>query len=246
MEKPISFKVNRVRPRVTSGIHGLDELIGGGFEKGKTYLISGETGTCKTIFSLQFLIHGILQGEPGIYVTIDQNSEHIIEDAQSLEWDLARYIDVEDFIFLDAAPQFKSEQNDFSFQEFFSELKSYVDTLEGKRIVLDPIVPLVAKYDKYIMTREYIRKIIRLLETYGCTTIVTTEIPPGSNQLSMLGVEELFVHGVIVLGLQKRGNSFTRTLLVRKMRGTPIDLTYYTFSIRPQEGMVITGPIIYE
>ncbi|UCH56625.1 MAG: recombinase RecA [Candidatus Bathyarchaeota archaeon] len=235
-----------LRPRVTSGIHGLDELIGGGFEKGKTYLVSGETGTCKTIFSLQLLLYGILQGEPGIYVTVDQNSDHIVEDAASLDWDLKNYIDMEDFIFLDATPQFKNEQDEFSFTEFFSELKSYVDILEGKRIVLDPIVPLAARFDRYIVVREYIRRIIGLLETYDCTTIITTEIPPGSKQLSMLGVEELFVHGVIVLGLQRRGNRYTRTLLIRKMRGTPIDLTYQTFSIRPGEGIVITGPLIDE
>ena len=41
-----------MRFRVPTGINGLDELIDGGFEKGKTYLVTGETGTGKTIFSL--------------------------------------------------------------------------------------------------------------------------------------------------------------------------------------------------
>ena len=235
-----------VRPRVSSGIDGLDYLIDGGFEKGKAYLISGETGTGKTIFSLQFLLHGIQIGEAGVYVTMDQDPKHIVEDAASLGWNIEKYIDSEELIFLDATQQSKLEHGLFDFNALFSEVMTYVRVLEGKRIVIDPIVPLAAKFDQYFVIRENIRKIIKTLESSSCTTLVTTEIPPGSQALSMLGVEELFVHGIILLGLHKQANRFIRTLLVRKMRGTNIDLTYQTFSIKQDEGIVITGPLIFE
>jgi len=235
-----------LRARVPTGIHGLDGLIGGGFEKGKAYLVTGETGTGKTIFSLQFLLHGISLGEPGIYATMDQKPDHIIEDAASLGWDIERYINSEEFIFLDATPQVKSKSDSFSYMSFFSELKSYTRVLGGRRVVLDPIVPFLTASNKYIEIRENIRKVVTTLEENKCTTLITTEIPPGSQSLSMLGVEELFVHGIIVLGLQKQTNSYVRTLLVRKMRGTPINLTYQTYIIKQIDGIVITGPLIYE
>lgn len=252
LHKPLNKKIGLtgwesiLRPRVPTGIHGLDELIGGGFEKGKAYLVTGETGTGKTIFSLQFLINGISQGEPGIYATMDQNPEHIIEDAASLGWDIEKYIDSEEFIFLDATPQLKSEDSSFNYSSFFSELNTYTRILGGRRVVLDPIVPFAGRYKKYIDIRENIRKIIKTFESNLCTTLITTEIPPGSRSLSTLGVEELFVHGIIVLGLQKQGNNFARTILVRKMRGTDIELTYQSFLIKPKEGIVITGPLIIE
>jgi len=235
-----------VRFRVPTGIHGLDELIGGGFEKGKAYLVTGETGTGKTIFSLQYLLHGISLGEPGVYATMDQNPRHIVEDAASLGWDLEELVDTEELIFLDATPQMKVEDGTFNYNSFFSELNSYIKVLGGRRVVIDPIVPFAAKEQTYFQMRETIRKIIRLMEENDCTTLITTEIPPGSKSLSMLGVEELFVHGIIVLGLQKQANTYARTLLVRKMRGTKIDLTYQNYAIRSDEGIVITGPLIHE
>ena len=119
-----------MRARVPSGIQGLDELIGGGFEKGKTYLVTGETGTGKTIFSLQFLLHGISLGEPGIYATMDQRPEHIIEDAGSLGWDVEKCIETEEFIFLDATPQYKGKPT-FNLHSFFSELKTYAQLFLG-------------------------------------------------------------------------------------------------------------------
>ena len=146
--------VIHLRPRVPTGIPGLDGLIGGGFEKGKAYLVTGETGTGKTIFSLQFLLHGISQGEPGIYITMDQKSEHIIEDAASLGWDIEKLIDSEEFIFLDATPQMKSKNDSFSYSAFFSELKSYTRVLGGRRVVLDPIVPFLSTSDNYLEIRE--------------------------------------------------------------------------------------------
>lgn len=235
-----------MRSRVPTGIHGLDELIDGGFEQGKAYLVTGETGTGKTIFSLQYLLHGISLGEPAVYATMDQNPEHIIEDAESLGWNLNKHIDSEKFIFLDATPKIKVEDGTFDSNSFFSELKSYLSVLGGRRVVIDPIVPFASRDSNYFHIRESIRKVIRLLEECKCTTLVTTEIPPGSQKLSMLGVEELFVHGVIVLGLEKHDNNYARTLLVRKMRGTKIDLTYQNYTINTNEGIVITGPLIYE
>jgi circadian clock protein KaiC len=235
-----------MRPRVSTGITGLDDLIGGGFERGKAYLVTGETGTGKTIFSLQFLLHGISEGEPGIYATMDQKPDHIVEDGASLGWNIEEHLDSEEFIFLDATPYKKGENTAFSLNSFSSELKTYTSVLGGRRVVLDPIVPFAARTGDYIEIRENVRNIIRRLEENECTTLITTEIPPGSSSLSTLGVEELFVHGIIVLGLQKQANRLTRSLLVRKMRGTAIDLTIQTYSITQNEGIVITGPLIYE
>ena len=235
-----------LRPRVSTGVKGLDELIGGGFEKGKAYLVTGETGTGKTVFSLQFLLDGISKGEPGIYATMDQTPDHIIEDAASFGWDVEEHVQEKEFIFLDATRPGKGEDSSFIRQSFFSELKTYTHEYEGRRVVLDPIVPFASVSGDYIDIRENVRKIIRTLEENHCTTIITTEIPPGSSALSTLGVEELFVHGIIVLGLHRQINGLSRTLLVRKMRGTPIDLTYYTYSFVPNEGIVIMGPSISE
>jgi len=70
--------------RVSSGIPGLDRLIEGGLPKGRSILVTGEPGTGKTIFSLQFLVEGLVRGEKGIYVAADEGTLDVLEQAASL------------------------------------------------------------------------------------------------------------------------------------------------------------------
>ncbi len=60
--------------RLRTGIKGFDKLVEGGLPEGRSFLLSGGTGTGKTIFSMQFLMNGIEDGEPGIYLTLDDYS----------------------------------------------------------------------------------------------------------------------------------------------------------------------------
>ena len=78
--------------RMPTGIEGLDNLMGGGFQRDKVYLISGEAGTGKTIFCLQYVLAGIRKGENAAYISLDEKPRHLVEDAESLGWDLKRMI----------------------------------------------------------------------------------------------------------------------------------------------------------
>jgi circadian clock protein KaiC len=63
--------------RVTSGIIGLDKHMGGGFVKDSVNLVSGSTGTGKTIFGLQYIWHGLQKGENGVYISLEQEPEDV-------------------------------------------------------------------------------------------------------------------------------------------------------------------------
>ncbi len=233
--------------RVSTGIKKLDEILKGGFIKGRTYLISGEAGTGKTTFCLQFLREGALKGEPGLYVGIDERIPMVLEDARSLGWELTNlpskieFSDISPY-FLELKAKKRPADMDFA-HSIVDKLKSIIDEMGARRLAIDTIVPLVPPGDLSTI-RDFIRELIFTIEeTLRCTTIITSEIPAGTNKLSRYGAEELFASGVIVLGFHRKGNKLLRTLLVRKMRATPVDLTYYTFEIREKEGIVITGTL---
>ena len=57
--------------RVPTGVVGLDPLLEGGIPKGRSILVTGEPGTGKTIFALQFLYDGLKRGEKGVFVASD-------------------------------------------------------------------------------------------------------------------------------------------------------------------------------
>ncbi len=63
--------------RVPTGVQGLDDLIEGGFPKNSIVIISGEPGTGKTTFALQFIYEGVKKGEPGVFITFEEKvNEH--------------------------------------------------------------------------------------------------------------------------------------------------------------------------
>ncbi|MCK4714311.1 MAG: ATPase, partial [Candidatus Aenigmarchaeota archaeon] len=75
--------------RINTGVDGLDDKMEDGFFLGSSNLLTGKTGTGKTIFAASFLYKGALQGEPGVYVTTAQREEDVRDDILSMfGWDL--------------------------------------------------------------------------------------------------------------------------------------------------------------
>jgi len=234
--------------RVSTGIRKLDQMMGGGLLKGRTYLVTGETGVGKTILSLQFLLEGLRNGEQCIYVSLDERIEGVLRGALSLGWNFWEYIERGLFYPF----EFRLYAEDL--RRFGKESRAFVDALariaHGRkiaRIVLDPISALAAGAKEELVIREYLREIVNMIEErLGATTMMTCDIPTGSNKLSRFGFEEFLSSGVIVLGLMRFYGKILKTIYVRKMRWSSIDPSIYTFEIRPIEGIVILKPLSEE
>ena len=98
--------------RVSSGISGFDDLLYGGFPKGRSYLIAGEPGTGKTLFTLQFLLDGVKNGENGIYISVDEKPHHVIADARAMGWNLDPYLSSGQLQILDVTKYFSQAKLD--------------------------------------------------------------------------------------------------------------------------------------
>ncbi len=75
--------------RVSTGVAGLDRMLGGGLLPGRPYMVTGETGSGKTLLGLRFLIEGIRNGEEVLMVAVDEPPTEIMENVQSFGWDLS-------------------------------------------------------------------------------------------------------------------------------------------------------------
>jgi KaiC/GvpD/RAD55 family RecA-like ATPase len=100
--------------RIPTGIPELDALIEGGLRQGKSYLVVGDPGTGKSVLSLQYLVRGLMDKEKGLYVAIDEKPADVIEQAASLGWDLAPFIESKEFLILDASAYFVARAGDTS------------------------------------------------------------------------------------------------------------------------------------
>lgn len=79
-----------ITPRLSTGVSGLDGLMGGGIPRGSLVVVSGSAGTGKTILSLQFLVDGAKKGEKGLFVSVEQPRTDIIAQAKLFGWDLEK------------------------------------------------------------------------------------------------------------------------------------------------------------
>jgi len=230
--------------RISTGIPKLDEMLGGGFIRGRTYLVTGETGVGKTILSLQFLLAGLVRNEICVYVTIDERVESVLRGAESLDWNFWAFMEAGRFIPLELRI-YAAEA-----RKYGKESKAFVDAIHNavrgrrvSRLVLDPVSALAQGAKDEFYVREYLREIITMIEErFGATTLMTTDIPTGSNSISRFGLEEFLASGVIVLGITKLGGKLVRTMYVRKMRWSNMDSTVYAYTIEPRNGIVIEEP----
>ena len=74
--------------RISTGVKGLDDVLGGGFPVNRLYLIQGDPGTGKTTVALQFLMDGVKHGERVLFITLSETEDELRAVAQSHGWSL--------------------------------------------------------------------------------------------------------------------------------------------------------------
>src|SRR5918995_4046881 len=223
--------------RISSGIIGLDQLIEGGFPKGRSILVTGEPGTGKTIFSLQFLLEGLAHGEKGIYVAADEGPLDVLEQAASLGWDLEHYTEKKELAILNAGTYLSSiggggKERQIDMHKAIGDLAGFVNRLEAKRLVLDPAGPFVLLRDTTTRIQDQTRLLIKLLRTMMPTTnILTSYAVPRTGEQTLHGVEEYLVAGAIVLEMIWKEGHLARSLVIEKMRCTNVKPAQHDFDI---------------
>ncbi len=208
--------------RVTTGIPGLDSLIEGGLLKNTMTLLTGGTGTGKTILCLQFLWEGLQKGEPCVYLSLEEEPEDIRADARQFGWDLDKYEDKGMFRIMFHDP-FETDVS--------SVLINQIEYIKAKRLVVDSLSMLGLYMKDQATVRKQLGKLMKSVKNAGCTTLVTSEIEEESKALSRFGVEEFVVDAVLILNYLGIGEETNRSLQIRKMRRTNHGKDVYPFKM---------------
>jgi circadian clock protein KaiC len=220
--------------RISTGIPELDALIEGGLRESKTYLVLGCPGTGKSVLSLQFLVRGLMEKEKCLYVAIDEKPADVIEQASSLGWDLAPFIESKEFLILDASAYFGARAGDpgkgVDIQRVAADLNTYITRMGAARLVIDPVGPLLAGRNP-----DQARQLIYALQgNAGTTNLLTTY----GADMAPHGIEEYLVAGTILLEMELIEGRYQRKLTIQKMRGTALAPAQYPFQIVADRGIV--------
>ena len=231
--------------RISTGIAGLDLLLHGGFVKGRTYLLTGDTGTGKTIACLQLLQQALSQGEKAVYVTVDERPSEITDSALSFSWNLQHHIQEKNLAILDASPYFSgrsanSTDKGIDPQKIVADLSNYVKRLGASLLIVDPVTPFILPADANSPTQDQARSLINLIQTQMSTTnLLTAHLSTRSSHDQTFGIEEFLASGTFLLRVQRLGDKFQRSLAIRKMRGTPVPPGEFAFEINSAHGIAL-------
>jgi circadian clock protein KaiC len=142
--------------RLETGIPGLDALGCGGLPKARTTLLTGTTGSGKTVFALQFLAAGFNSfGQPGVLVTLEEPAEELIANMGSFGWDLAGLVDSGQIAVIDATD--RGEQvvrGEFDFGGLSARIAHAVKEVGAQRLVVDPLDALFLDFGEVRQRRN--------------------------------------------------------------------------------------------
>jgi circadian clock protein KaiC len=214
-----------------TGIEGFDEITGGGLPRGRPTLVCGGPGCGKTLFALQFLIHGAARGESGVFVTFEETEEDILKNAAALGYDVpglvARKRLALEYIRVERSEI--EETGEYDLEGLFIRLDYALRSVRARRIVLDTIESLFAGLQNAGVLRAELRRLFSWLKERGITAIITGE--RGTDTLTRQGLEEYVSDCVIFLDHRVTEQISTRRLRIVKYRGSSHGTNEYPFLI---------------
>ncbi len=194
-EPDFDEEIDSELPRLDLGIEGLDRMIQGGIPERSLIVAMGSAGTGKTTFGLQFLNHGLEQGERGVCITLEESRERVINSATEKGYAFDEYAAAGQLAVVDVDPIEMAN----SLASIRNELPSLVEEFGASRFVLDSVSLLEMMYENRADRRNEIYDFARSLKEAGVTALLTSEVSPDTSYASRYGIVEYLTDAVFVL-----------------------------------------------
>jgi KaiC/GvpD/RAD55 family RecA-like ATPase len=223
-----------MKKRVATGIPGLDELVGGGFPEGSITMISGPPGIGKSILAMQYIHNGIAQGEPGIFLTIENNTDDVIEYAGNFGWDFKGYEEEGKLKIIDRG---MFGETDLELGLDFGVLQDAMGAIKAKRLILDSVTLFNYMFKDEISRRLHMLRFMDLIKKHNCTSLMLSD--QEENFLNVKYHEEHFLSdGLIFLFWSRHRAENERCIWTVKIRGSAVDTHIRPMRITEQ-GVVV-------
>jgi circadian clock protein KaiC len=225
--------------RTSTGIPGLDDILGGGLTPQRLYLVEGSPGAGKTTLGLQFLLDGVARGESGMYITLSETTDELIAVGRSHGWDLGCLSIVELAGDDDLDPD--SQQSVFhpseiELGETTHKVMDRVDALRPKRVVFDSLSEVRLLAQNPLRYRRQILALKQFFSARDCTVLLLDDKTAEADQhLHSLA------HGVISLEqLTREYGKERRRVNIIKMRGIRFRGGYHDYTL--ETGGIVMYP----
>jgi circadian clock protein KaiC len=198
------------RTTVSSGIAGIDAMLGaGGYFTGSSILISGPSGTGKTIFGATFVDAACRRGERAVFFSFEESPDQIVRNMASVGIDLATHVDKDLLRFESARPSL------FGLEMHLVLMMRQVETFKPDVVVIDPISAFRGSMTEIHAT---LLRMVDLLKVRGITTLFTNLVGANEADRGDHGLSSLMDAWIGLQDIDADGER-NRALYVLKSRG---------------------------
>lgn len=231
----IELKQKSTDLRIPSGCKELDRMCGGGFFRDSVILISGATGTGKTLVTTEFLAAGAKRGERSLLLAFEESREQLIRNAHGWGIDFENMEKDGKLRVICKYPEI------MSMEDHLIRIKKEMEDFEPQRVAVDSLSAL-ERVSTIKGFREFViglTSFIKDRETAALFTSTTSSLMGGTSitetHISTITDSIILLRYVEIFGEMRRG------LTVLKMRGSMHEKHIREFTI-DNNGMHIGKP----
>lgn len=214
--------------RLSIGVPAIDEVMGGGIPEGDSLLLSGPSGSGKSVIATQFINEGLRLGEPGIVAIFEETPAEYIARSANLGFKFDEHLKNETLSILYLRPL------DLSVDETVNEIVSAVKRTSCKRLVIDSLVGFEMALAPDFRTdfRESLYRMIGALTRLGVTVVSTVEVEDNFISMGLSNFTVSFLaDDIIRLRYVSINGQLRKMLLVVKMRRSEHSIDMWEFRV---------------
>ena len=220
-------------PRASTGVAGLDDILGGGLARDRLHLLEGSPGTGKTTIALQFLLAGAEANEAGIYVSLAETEHELRDGARSHGWTIGPKIEIFELVPPESVLDPDQHQSllyssDLELGETVQRIFDCIERIKPKRIVIDSLSEIRLLAQSSLRYRRQILALKHYFAQHNSTVIMLDDLTTESTDRAVHSI----AHSVIHLDqLAPIYGGERRRLRVVKCRGQSFRGGYHDFNI---------------
>jgi circadian clock protein KaiC len=229
-DRAVERPSERASDRISSGISGLDDILGGGLTPQRVYLVEGSPGAGKTTLGLQFLLDGLARNESGLYITLSETTDELIAVGQSHGWDITPLsiyeLAGENDLDVDAQ-QSVFHPSEIELGETTRKVMDRVDELRPVRVVFDSLSEVRLLAQNPLRYRRQILALKQFFAARACTVLLLDDKTSQPDQHL-----HSIAHGVISLEqIAREYGKERRRVNILKMRGIRFRGGYHDYTL---------------
>jgi circadian clock protein KaiC len=218
--------------RASSGLAGLDDILRGGFVRGRLHLVEGQPGTGKTTLAMQFVLAGRDQSETSLYVSMSETRAELEAVAAAHGWSLEG-IELQELVPSDIegeeSRQTMFRSSEVELGETMRLLFDRIERIKPARVVIDSLSEMRLLAQNPLRYRREIFSFKHFLAQKSATVLMLDDMTSAGPDLQLHSL----VHGVVTLEeLALDYGAERRRLRIAKMRGVKFRGGYHDYTIR--------------